>query len=318
MLRKFWVSLLFVGVALFLLTHCGREKTKESTPGFDLADPQKKNNIILKVEGSFYFNSDFEKYVLNTVGDDYKALSLPSLKRLFDSFIEEKILLHAALNRKTYLSLEEKKEYLAKLSNEFWPKDNQESMDEMDTEILFDRLLIEKYTYGLIKGIEVKDEEIKEYYDLYKREFLRPERIKVSQILLETEDKAIEIYKWVKNSSEESFRKIAQAESIGLEAARGGEMGVFKMGQLPFEMEKVIFSLKEGEISPVVESAYGYHIFRVDKRYEPELISEEEASPSIQVKLLDQKIKQFISQHLEELKENLEWSSYPQNLSFPY
>jgi len=106
--------------------------------------------------------------------------------------------------------------------------------------------------------------------------------------------------------------------SIGVEASKGGEMGVFEMGQLPFEMEKVIFSLEEGELSPVVESSYGYHIFKLDKWYEPGLISEEEAASEIKIKILNDKIKQNISQNLKELKEKMGWDFYPENLSFPY
>ncbi|NOR53535.1 MAG: hypothetical protein GQ536_05565, partial [Candidatus Aminicenantes bacterium] len=139
-----------------------------------------------------------------------------------------------------------------------------------------------------------------------------------SQTLLKTEDKAIEILERVKTSTEESFRKIVREESTGLEADKGGEMGVFEMGQLPFEMEKVIFSLDEGEISSVLSSAYGFHIFRLDKRYESELISESNASSKIKVMILDQKIKQLFSMHIEELEKNMEWSFYLENLTFPY
>jgi parvulin-like peptidyl-prolyl isomerase len=76
--------------------------------------------------------------------------------------------------------------------------------------------------------------------------------------------------------------------------------------------------LKEGEVSPVVESSYGYHIFRLDRRYEPDLVPESEAAPDIKMRLLDQKIKQALAQNLEELKRSMDWSSYPQNLSFFY
>jgi parvulin-like peptidyl-prolyl isomerase len=318
-LQKLKYGLLFLLLAgLLFLASCKGGKTGQEPSGFDLGDPQKKNNIILKVEDSFYFNSDFEKYIRATLGDDYSSSNVVSLSRLLDSFIEEKMLFQAAQNQKVALTWEEKKEYLAKLANEFKSDSRRDSLEELDTKILFDRLIIQKYTYELVKGIEVKTEEIKEYYQLHKREFLRPERVKVSQILLETEDKAVEIYEGVKNASEESFRKIAQAESVGLEAGKGGEMGVFEMGQLPFEMEKAIFSLKEGEVSQVVESSYGYHIFRLDKRYEPELISEEKAAPGIKVKILNQKIKKRISEQIEDLKNSMEWNFYPQNLSFPY
>jgi len=310
--------LLLTGFFIFLLANCGEKNEQESSISFNLEDQQKKNNVVIKVEDSLYFNSNFEKYVRETFGNDQKALTIVSLSRLFDNFIEEKILLQAARNQNMSLTWEEKKAYLAKLSSEFKSNGSKVSIEEMDTKILFDRLLIEKYTFVLVKDIEVKEEEIKEYYNLHKRDFLRPERIMVSQILLETEDKAIEVFERVKNSSEENFRKIAQTESIGLEAIKGGKMGVFEMGQLPFEMEKVIFSLKEEETSPVVESSYGYHIFRLDKRFEPELVSEEEATPAIKVKILDQKIKHRISTHIEYLKKNMEWTFYPLNLSFPY
>ncbi|NIM91086.1 MAG: hypothetical protein GTO17_09075 [Candidatus Aminicenantes bacterium] len=310
--------LFLAGIFIFLFANCGEKNEQESSFSVSLEDPQKKSYIIIEIEDTTYLNSDFEKYVRGTFGNDQKALTPVSLSRLLDKFIEEKLVLKSATNQNISLSWEEKQDYLAKLSAELKSEGSDVSVEDMDTEILFDRLLIEKYTYVLVKDIEVKDEEIKEYYNLHKREFLRPQRVEASQILLETEDRAIEVMERVKNVSEEDFRKIAEAESIGLEAVKGGKMGVFEMGQLPFEMEQVLFSLEEGELSPVVESSYGYHIFRVDRRFEPELISEEEALPSIKAKILDLKINYRVSSHMEYLKNNIEWSFYPMNLSFPY
>jgi len=237
-----------------------------------------------------------------------------SLSRLLDNFVEEKLLLQAARNKGMTLTWQEKKEYLAKMSNDLWVSKEEKKIDEN----LEERLLVEKYTYQLVKDIDVTSEEIKAYYDQQKKEFLKPERVEVSQILLPTEDKAIEILEELKGASEEKFRDVASRESTGVEASKGGKMGLFEMGELPFEMEKVIFSLREGEVSQVVESSYGYHIFRLDKKYDLELLSLEEASPSIKMKLLDQKIKRFMTQHVQALKESLEWNFYPQNLFFSY
>ena len=317
-LKRNLFFLFLAGVFIFLGANCGEKNKQESSLSVSLEDPQKKNYIIIEIEDSAYLNSDFEKYVRGTFGNDRKALTPVSLSRLLDKFIEEKLVLQSAINQNISMSWEEKQEYLAKLSTELKSEGSNVSVEEMDTEILFDRLLIEKYTYELVKDIEVKEEEIREYYNLHKREFLRPQRVEASQILLETEDQAIEVLERVKNASEEDFRKIAEAESIGLEAVKGGKMGVFEMGQLPFEMEQVLFSLEEGELSPVVESSYGYHIFRVDRRFEPELMSEEKALPGIKVKILDLKINYRISTHIEYLKNNIEWNFYPMNLSFPY
>jgi len=303
---------------LFFPLACRREKSQEVSQGYDFQAAQESNNIILEIKDSSYFNSDFEDYIRNLIGNELKDLSPATLSRLFDNFIEEKILLQAAKDNSLSLTGEEKKEYLAKLRNESWSEVRRAPVGEVETKNLFDRLLVEKYTYELVRGIIVSKDEIKEYYESHKRQFLKPERVEVSQILLDTEDKAIEVLEKLKEAQQEQFKEVARKESIGVEASKGGKMGLFEMGELPFEMEKVVFSLKEGELSRVVESSYGYHIFRLDRRYEPELVSLEEASSSIRVEILDQKIKQSILQHVEDLKRSMEWSFYPQNLSFPY
>ena len=133
-----------------------------------------------------------------------------------------------------------------------------------------------------------------------------------------SEEKAVEILESLEDSDPDDFKRLAQTHSIGVEASRGGEMGIFALGQLPDEMEKAIFVLKEGNISPVLESSYGFHIFRLDARYEPELISPDQAADSIEVKILGQKVKDRIAQHIANLKNSLEWEFYTQNLYFSY
>ncbi|MDH5706158.1 MAG: peptidylprolyl isomerase [Candidatus Aminicenantes bacterium] len=317
-MRNILLSLLMIGIPLFLYTSCEIPDSSEGKAGYNLTDAQNRKSTILKIEDTLYSNSDFEKYVRATLGEDQEALTVVSLSRLFDNFVDEKILLHAARAQNMVLTDKEKEDYLAKLFDELGTEDRDISLDEGDRDVLFERLLIEKYTYELVRTVEVQEVEIKGYYELHRRDFLRPERVKVSQILLETENKAVEVLESVRNADEEGFRKMAREVSVGLEALKGGEMGVFEMGQLPFEMEKVIFSLQEGELSSVVKTSYGYHIFRVDNRFDPKLISEEEASSSIREILLNQKIEERISRHLEDLKLSIVWSFYPLNLPFPY
>ncbi len=312
----FWIlclSLIFVyGLG------CKHQASGEGASGEGPGALKKKNTVILKVADTFYFNSDFEKYLLTIAGQEYKDLSVSSLSRLFDDFVDEKILLRAAKDQETTLTIDEQKDYLAKLTRESWSNGRKSPLDNLEYDTLLEKLLIEKYLSQQIDKIDVMDEEVKEYYELHKREFLRPERVRVSQILLKTEGKAVEILERIKDSSKEAFQEIASEESIGAEASKGGEMGLFEMGQLPFEMEKVIFALKVGEISPVVESSYGYHIFRLDEKLEPELVPEDIALPEIKIKILNERIQEFLREHMVSLKSQLDWNSYPKNLSFSY
>ena len=307
----------FVMAFVMLFNGCTGDESVQSPTGLD-SQEAKENYIILRVEDTVYFNADFTRFLRLSLGDEYKTLSALSLSRLVDDFIEEKILLEEARNKEIVLTWEEKKKFLAKHSSDAGLGGQGWSADEEGAELLFEQLLVEKYTYELVRAIEVDKQEIQEYYLANKREFLLPERVKVSQILLPSEEEAVEILESLKDNDPDHFKRLAKAQSIGVEASRGGEMGVFAIGQLPDEMEKTIFALKEGEVSQVLESSYGFHIFRLDSRYEPELVSSDQAFESIQVKILGQKVKNRISQHIVNLKNSLHWEFYEQNLYFPY
>jgi len=302
----------------FLLSQCGpKNSSTEAKPSPQESQPE-ENRVVLQVGDAVYREADLNKYILDETGTDPKALEIPTLSRLFDEFIENKLFLQAARNQKTTPSLTDKKEYLTKLADESWTEEEKKAFLESDSGPLFDKMLVDKYIDEMAKDIKTDEREMQRYYDLHKSEFFLPERVEVSQVLLPTEAKAMEVWDKAKLASAEEFSALATSESIGPEASRGGEMGVFQKGQLPQEWEEPIFSLREGEVSPVVESSYGFHIFRVDKKYEPEWIPFEEASSSIKLKLLDLKVKAAVFRRREELKESLQWAAYPENLSFSY
>ncbi len=49
-------------------------------------------------------------------------------------------------------------------------------------------------------------------------------------------------------------------------AADGGDLGFWKRGEFVPDFEEIVFSLKEGEISDIVETRRGFHIVRLDER----------------------------------------------------
>ena len=297
---------------------CKKDSSLRKDPEININSSGKDDKVFLKIGDLSFKNSDFKNYLSLILGEDSQDLPQESSSRLLDNYINDQFLIWDARKRGLSLTPEEKKEYLAKMAKEFSIDNQTIHLAERETRPLLEQLLIEKFTFELVKNIEVTNGEVQAYYEEHKRDFLRGERVKVSQILLPTEDKAVEILERVKRGGEKNFREIANKESIGIEAVKGGELGTFEMNQLPVEMEKVIFSLKQGEISPVVESSHGFHIFRVDEKIEPKLLSVEDASSTIMAKILDQKIKIFIAGHIDKLKQSAEWEFYPKNLYFSY
>lgn len=311
---------LFLGVAASLAASaCGREEKETPVSRIGrLARTTLKPAPVLKVESREYTNDDFRAYLRSMGNDDSRGLPPESLSRLFDRFVDEKILLEAARQRNITLTDEEKRDYLTRLAGDRAAGVPAPKAGAPPSEAVFDGLLVDKYTYLVVRDIKVEDGEVQEYYDAHKKDFLLPERVQVSQILLPTEEKAVEVLKRVENASDEEFRQAAREESTGPEAAKGGVMGIYKPGDLPDDMAKVIFALEEGKVSRVVESSYGYHVFRLDRRFAPQLQPEAEVASSIRVRVLEQKIKDALAVHLGGLKDTLSWKAAPENLFFSY
>lgn len=300
-------------LSLGLSSSCRRQGAPQ---GLDFVRPETSaNKAFLKIEGEEYDENDFSMYISLQLGKDYRHLAAVALSRLMDQFIEERLWAAAGRREGLVVSEEEMEAYKRRFSAE-GEKVSVASFNERD---ITESLLSEKYLGKITAGITVTDEEVDRYYQLHQREFLLPERVKISQILVDSQAKAVRLRDELKNNNDESlFRQLARASSLGPEASRGGELGVFSFNELPQEIAREIFGLKEAELSPVVESPYGFHIFRLDARFEPTLLTKEEAAPKIRIKLAEAKVEELKRKRFEELKVNLDWEFFPQRLSFHY
>jgi peptidyl-prolyl cis-trans isomerase SurA len=62
------------------------------------------------------------------------------------------------------------------------------------------------------------------------------------------------------------FEQIAKRESMDPGSrATGGDLGWNRRGAMVPEFERVMFALNPGQVSPVIETPFGYHILRVDR-----------------------------------------------------
>ncbi len=315
--RAVWAAAL-AGLCFFSACGSGEKTSGAVSPDRRTAGAQNANMVILRIGETKFTNEDFGTYVKSAVGEDSSNLPSEASSRLFDRFFDEKILLEAARRMNITLTEEEKRDYLAKISLDSTADTSLPAPENALSERIFDRLLVEKYVSRIFEDHDVTRAEIRRYYNDHKKDFLMAERVQVSQILYDTEQKAVAALRRLEKAPPAEFHQTARDESLGPEAVRGGLMGIYRPGDLPEDMEKVIFSLDEGRLSRVVESAYGFHIFRVDKKLPPHLQSEEEAAPAIRLKVLEEKYRDVLGAHIEELKNALDWAVHYENLIFSY
>lgn len=120
--------------------------------------------------------------------------------------------------------------------------------------------------------LAVSDAEIKSWYDSHKDRFQVPEERRASHILISAAEKGEKVK--AKATAEELLKEIQKNPAIFADlakknsqdpgsAAKGGDLGFFGRGMMVKPFEDVAFKLKEGEISGVVESDFGFHIIKV-------------------------------------------------------
>jgi len=139
-----------------------------------------------------------------------------------------------------------------------------------------DQILLSKVISIEIKNrIVVSEKQILKYYEKNKKEFWRAGKVKASHILfimdgtltkaeeMEKEAKAEKVLQKIREGVD--FVDLAKAYSEDASASSGGDLGELERGKMVPELEQVVFSMKEGEVSGIIRSPYGLHIIKVNQ-----------------------------------------------------
>lgn len=152
-----------------------------------------------------------------------------------------------------------------------------------------------------MKDINVSEGEVSSYFEEHKAEYVEPEQVKASHILVESEDQAIEILALLEGKKM-TFQEAASEYSKCPSKEKGGELGFFGKGQMVKNFEEAAFALEAGNMSEPVKTEYGWHIILVDEK-KPEKQKElSEVSEEINEKLLNEKQMKKYNETLEALK----------------
>jgi parvulin-like peptidyl-prolyl isomerase len=138
-----------------------------------------------------------------------------------------------------------------------------------------DQLLVRKFVDGQIaSSATVTEAQALAFYDANPKKFEHPEEVRLRTILLQVVPNADEMQvNAVKTRAEEARKRVVVGEDMGVVAqavsedpsrARGGEIGWVRKGMLLPEVEDTVWALKAGELSPVLRSKVGYHLFLVE------------------------------------------------------
>ncbi len=182
-------------------------------------------------------------------------------------------------------------------------KDGLDKSSEIEEKLqdLKKRLIVESFLKKKVEAeSKVSDEDMKKFYEQNKDKFKTGEQIKASHILVKTEKEAKEIQAQLKAGG--NFEELAKKSSVDSSSAKGGDLGWFGKGNMVPAFEKAALALKEGQISDVVKSDFGYHIIKLTGKRAAGIRPFDEVKEQIKGAILPTKQQEIFQKIKEELK----------------
>ncbi len=150
------------------------------------------------------------------------------------------------------------------------------------------------------KEIAVPPEKIRQYYEEHQSEFYRPSSVELYHVFVKDQYKAKEALVMLRSGM--SLEQVVKRYSDSPETNPSGFMGVFVKGDLPKEVEDVVFSIPEKRYSEIIDTLRGYHIFYVAKHTEPGTLPLIDAADEIRYRLTEKIFEENYARFIEELK----------------
>jgi parvulin-like peptidyl-prolyl isomerase len=164
-----------------------------------------------------------------------------------------------------------------------------------------DRMESLLYDDHILKDVTVSEDDVKNYFAEHQKEFVAPERRKISHIVVESEDAAKKIREQITGG--EDFVTLVKSKSHDTESARtGGDLGWITPKDVPAGFADVL-KLQAGEVSGPVQSKFGWHLIKV-VQIEPErLLTFEEAKDKIRKVVLEKKQREKRAYWVKKLRD---------------
>lgn len=153
-----------------------------------------------------------------------------------------------------------------------------------------------------IANVTVSDKDAEDYYNANKEQFVSGDAVNASHILVDSEEKALEILAKIK-AGEVTFEDAATEHSSCPSKAKGGNLGDFEKGQMVPEFDEAVFSMEVGTVTDApVKTQFGYHLIKLNSKKESETIPFASIKDEIKEGLLGEKRRAAYDSKINQLK----------------
>lgn len=258
--------------------------------------------IVAKINGEIITLLELEEVVNNYATLNKVSITEQIKKDILNELIDEKLILQEAKRQKIFIDPFEVGQIMDQVKAKF--KDQDDFQEILRNRNLTEEQLQKEYENQLLRmklvekevNSKVKIDNQKLQKNLLDYKF----KVRVKHILVKERDLAQEILNRIRKG--ENFEKLAQEYSLCPSKDKGGDLGYFVRGQMIKEFEDMAFSLKEGEISEVIKTEFGYHILKsIEKK---EMSEKELADVKLQIErqLYEEEYQREFKDWMEKLR----------------
>lgn len=300
-LTNYLAPVLLLGLLFFGCKKKVEEKPQQSAVATVSAD----NRVVATVNGDPISLAEFQERFGRTGIKPEREAELEIKVEFLNRLIERKMMLIEAQRKRIKVGLPEINAKMAALRAEYGKDikdllasqgvDFEKWKSDIWEDIMIERLIAREVN----RRVSVPPSEVRRYYQANSQEFERPERVRVRQIVVATEEEARKIEALLQGGTD--FATLAREKSTAPEAEHGGDLGYFAMGEMPAEFN-VVFGLPKGGISGIVKSPYGFHVFKLEEKRSAGKMGLDEVSKGIAEKLQRGKEDTRYKQWLNELR----------------
>ena len=205
---------------------CERRPPSSETP---------RSQVLVRVNGNELTKHEFSVYL----PEDYQSVLTQEEKREYvDRWVTTQLLYEEALKTGAGES-----------------SDIEARIEQFKKDLIADRLIQKVIEEDAV----VAEEEVHAFYESHREEYEKEYR--VSHILVNTPEDAEKV-KLLLGSK--SFLYLERRYSKDKHSRGGGDLGYLSKGNMVPEFEEIVFTMKIGDVSDVIESEFGYHIIKIN------------------------------------------------------
>ncbi len=277
------------------------------------------DEVITESEVGELLNPITEQLNQTYKGDELEFYFAKARKEILERLIEDKLILQEARRQKILVDSEEVEQKLSELKEKFSSEEEFEKAlrassttagrirERIREQLMMARLFEKEVRFK----VQVNPQEITEYFRNNPDKFKDSPTVKARNITVRFKNAAerLSASRKIKEALSllkqgRDFKEVAMQYSEGPNATSGGDLDIVKKGQMRDEIDRVIFSLKKGEISDIIETESTFNIFLVEDNMTVEEKSIDEANERIRNILFQKKLKERFNEWIEKLKKD--------------